>query len=79
MPVPIRCYRVMFSDGATLDVLAHQDDSRMREWAIERHYGHTSSEANAKKHPEHRIVGVADLGHEFDFLPRRPRAKAPEA
>jgi len=59
MPTPFQWYRVLFSDGATLDVVAHTDSSTMRGWAYERHYGRKSSGSGADRD---RIEGVAHLG-----------------
>jgi hypothetical protein len=70
VPVDVYRVRVMFSDGETVDYLTvDQGSSTLRGWALEHHYGYKSNEANAKKHPDHQIVGVADLGVVYTYMP----------
>jgi hypothetical protein len=51
-----KCYRFMFSDGATLDVNAIRDDSDLREAVLSYHYGKL-----IKDPKDGSIVGVATL------------------
>lgn len=59
MPVPLFRYRVMFSDGECIDVVAPRDSSTMRDFALEMYY------RQSKVGAPPLIVGVADLG-KFD-------------
>jgi len=59
--LPRHRLRVMFHDGATLDVLTRCTDSRVNEFAFQHHYGHKTS---AKGDNDERIVGIADLGED---------------
>jgi len=68
MPASVHRYRVMFSDGSTLDVLAaNGDSSTLRAFAFKHHYGKESGSKSVD--PADRIEGVADLGEDHQYVP----------
>jgi hypothetical protein len=74
VPVTFHRYRVMFSDGDVRDYLAVRDDSDVRAWWVEHHFGYKSTDASAKKHPADLIEGVADMGEELTYTPTKEEA-----
>lgn len=70
IPVAIRRYRVLFSDGDTVDFLSYSDHSGIRGDMLDLHFG-----KGRKKNPhgaesaEARIEGIADLGVVYVHTP----------
>lgn len=62
MPVPLYRYRVMFSDGECIEVIAPKDSSTMRDFALQTYSRDYTG-------PLLLIAGVADLGKVTDPLP----------
>jgi hypothetical protein len=74
-PTVFNRYRFMFHDGETLDVVAIHDDSDLRAWVVEQHYG---AKPNAKGFDRTwRIVGSTDLGAVFTYTPHAPEPAPP--
>jgi hypothetical protein len=58
IPVAIRRYRVLFSDGATVDFLSYSDHSGIRAQMLELHFGKLPK---AQQGADKGIAGIADL------------------
>jgi hypothetical protein len=67
LPFPINRYRVLFSDGATIDFLSYADHSGIREQMLEAHCG-----KRPKDETTHGIEGIAHLGQEYVYTPAVP-------
>jgi hypothetical protein len=65
VPVPIAIfrYRVLYSDGAVIDFLACREDSFVRAVMLKTHFPKSPSKSDG------RIVGVAELGFEYEYTP----------
>jgi hypothetical protein len=70
VPLVISRYRVLFTDGKSLDFLAHRDDSTVRSFMLETYAGMGAKIGT--KAGEVYIAGVADMGKEYDYLPAMP-------
>lgn len=70
LPFPVYRYRVLFTDGATVDFLAYSDHSGIRGQMLDQHFG---------KRPKTRpgdslegIAGIAPMGQVYVHTPAIP-------
>jgi hypothetical protein len=68
LPFAVNRYRVLFSDGVTVDFLSYSDHSGIRGEMLAQHYGKVPRD---KEHLN-RIEGIAHLGQEYVYTPCTP-------
>jgi|SRR5215831_6901354 len=67
LPFAINRYRVLFSDGDTIDFLSYSDHSGIRGEMLDAHYG-PRSKVKADRGQD-RIEGIAHLGQVYVHMP----------
>jgi hypothetical protein len=60
-------YRVLFSDGQTVDFLSYADHSGIRGQMLDAHFG-----PKRPKEAQDRIEGIAHLGEAYVYTPQPP-------
>jgi hypothetical protein len=66
-PVPIHRYRVMYTDGHVEDFLAARDDSNLRQYMLQTHWGPKGPPSDTHRHDG--IAGVVDKGVDHVYTP----------